>query len=73
MSWWTEADQAELEVALWELVYRLSFTEDLTTRHRMIEVFLDWREKRDLLSKAEHLRRRHIEKLLLQHEARVVR
>jgi hypothetical protein len=71
MRYWTDADQAELEVAIWELV-------SMIDEHRptcetcaagfppcpvvakAIEAVLEWRQRRALLSKAETLRQRHL-------------
>jgi hypothetical protein len=68
--WWSEADQAELEVAIYDF---LSVVEDhkdceacseakLVGRRfcepiiKAIEALCDWKEKRDLLSRAEFYR-----------------
>jgi len=62
--WWTEADQAELDAALWEMVCALDGLEDKEARGRIIDLVLEWRERRMLLSKAEWFRRRHVEAML---------
>jgi hypothetical protein len=69
--YWTAADQAELEVGIWELV---SVLDDHRPRcdacaagwppcpvvGKAIDALLEWRERRALVSKAEALRRRHL-------------
>lgn len=47
--WWTEADQAELELLLWEVI-RVGGNDEA------IKALLEWREGRILLSKAQWLR-----------------
>lgn len=58
--WWTEADAAEFDVLVWELVR-------LHGRHRdhpdvaaavgeAVDAILDWRRARDLRSRAAYLR-----------------
>lgn len=67
MNHWTAADQAELDVLLWELVtifrrHRLHCTECLLGRsfcdpmRACVEIVIDWRERRLLRSKADWLR-----------------
>ena len=62
--WWTEADQAEFDTAAWELVCVLDGDTDTVRRHEAIQALIDWRYRRNLLSKAEWLRRRHVERML---------
>ena len=61
--WWTDADQAELDIALWTIVEGFW---DATPEERrpLWELLLDWHHKRCLLSKAEYYRRRHLERSL---------
>lgn len=71
MTWWTEADQAELDVAVWELVTVAeshngkcaacrearaagrNFCEPMSDA---IQAVCDWKERRDLLSRAQFFR-----------------
>jgi hypothetical protein len=66
-AWWTDADQAELECLLRELVDGVFEHRERCERclagyppcphvGRAIEVVLDWREARELFSKARWLR-----------------
>jgi hypothetical protein len=69
--WWTAADQAELEVLVWHLVEGLTEHKVKCPRCRAeletgwpcplvgeaIDAVLDWRRRRDLLSRAQYLRR----------------
>ena len=66
MDYWTEADQAELEAGIWALVYVLDCIEDKDERYRKIDVLLDWWRYRHARSKADYLRRRHLEKALAE-------
>ena len=65
-AWWTAADDAELDVIVWDLV-RAGFAHRDCLRCRelgaycepmraAVEAVLDWRRARNLLSRAEHLR-----------------
>jgi hypothetical protein len=66
--WWTEADQAEFDVVTFEIVYGLprhvalcpACHERRYCRHASAALGFAvlWRERRELLSKAEYLRRR---------------
>lgn len=58
--WWTEADEAELNIAVWELVCVLDGITDIVRRRLAIQALLDWYKRRCLLSRAEWLRRRHL-------------
>lgn len=60
---WTAADQAELDVLLWELTgrwdeHRRTCTHERPCPHlgKAIEVVLEWRAARSLMSRAEALR-----------------
>jgi hypothetical protein len=69
--WWTPADQAELDVLIWELVERVPEHRERCRRclveketgfpctavTEAIEAVLEWRRARWLLSKAQYLRR----------------
>lgn len=69
---WTLADQAELDVLIWELVTRVREHRERCSHceaakrtgfpcpavGEAIETMLDWRRGRALLSRAEHLRAR---------------
>jgi hypothetical protein len=67
-AWWTAADQAELDVVIWELVgagfaHRdCARCQELNTwcppMAEAAEAVLTWRRGRNLLSRAEHLRAR---------------
>ena len=61
--WWTDADQAECNCALWHVI---DLGYDLTPEQRapMWELFFEWLYRRRLLSKAEFYRRRHLEAFL---------
>ena len=72
MTYWTEADQAELEVLLWALVdshaeHRtlcptcVRAIEPCPAVQRAIAEVLDWRQARILLSRAEALRADQLE------------
>jgi hypothetical protein len=66
-TWWTEADQAELDLLCWALVDALfehrpgcdtcqtGYPSCLTVR-AAIQPVIDWRQGRMLVSRAEHLR-----------------
>lgn len=76
---WTAADQAELDVLVWELV-RAAWAHRECARCRELNTWcpplaeaagavLDWRRGRRLLSRAEALRRRRLEDDLRQLQA----
>lgn len=56
--WWTEADQAELETAIWAMVD--AALADPSCRRKVVALLCRWYEVRMLVSKAEWLRRRHL-------------
>lgn len=56
--WWTEADQAELETAIWAMVD--AALADPSCRKKVVALLCRWYELRMLVSKAEWLRRRHL-------------
>lgn len=68
--WWTDADRAETNVAVWALVCALDeMPADHPQRSVAIEATLDWYRGRCLLSRAVWLRRQ----VLLEHLADVRR
>jgi hypothetical protein len=69
--WWTDADQAELDVAIWALIVALEVVEG-PKRGQLIEAVLDWWRMRHLVSKAEWLRGRHLEDRLREIEGPIV-
>jgi hypothetical protein len=64
--WWTEADQAELDVAIWNVVD--AGLANPACRDEVISLLCDWYERRMLMSKAEWLRRRHLRDRLAEIE-----
>lgn len=70
--WWTEADQAELNLALWTMICALeTIPKGHPARGVIIDAVLEWRQLRILTSKAEWFRRRHL--LAQLHEIQAVR
>ena len=56
--WWTEADQAELDLAIYAMVD--AALSEPACRLEVVTLLMDWYERRLLVSKAEWLRRRHL-------------